>query len=416
MDKSLMSWQNKLYPPAINIKIMNKAIIGTSMSMLLFFSCFNNIKNKLGASQSQSEQPQPKVIVHYMGWYSNKEAQEKKLRHWEYGHANTPIIGEYSSNSKATLVYHSLLAWSSGIDAIAINIKDQFDYETMAALFNTIDELQRISAGKFGLKYLISYDDQGFDIEEPLDTTYVKMKDFKDNLMVRKNYLNHNGRPLFFSFDYPKKYLTARSFKSVIDSVFVNTKPYLIWNTFGEGEEVQPFVGAFYPWVQPGTQWDAQGLNWGKAYLNYFYKEVNAFKTNYDFVVGGVWPGFDDRVNTSWGANRLMSRQAGKVYDETWRFIHEYKGRLPLEYVVLETWNDWNEGTEIEPSVEHGYQYLQQTIKQINQLKGTVIPEGISRFESVKEIYYSIQENNDEISDAIKNSIHLFISNQCKAL
>ncbi|WP_417860004.1 glycoside hydrolase family 99-like domain-containing protein [Winogradskyella sediminis] len=386
--------------------------IGVVLAML---SCSNNPKVKQrDATKDIVEEAATKaqntgVIVHYMGWYSDEQAQGKKLRHWEHGYANTPIIGQYNSQSTATLVYHALLAWSAGIDAIAVNVKDQYDHDTATALFDVIDELGTISQGSFDLKYLMSYDDQGFDLEAPLDTTLVKMNDFKDHLMGRENYLYHNNHPLFFSFDYPKKFLTPKSFRTVIDTVFQTDKPYLIWNTFGEGEDVETFVDAFYPWVQPGGEWDAQGMNWGEGYLEYFYKHVNDFETPYDFVIGGVWPGFDDRKNTSWGGNRLISRQNGKVYDNTWNFIHHYNGGLPMKYVVLETWNDWNEGTEIEPSVEHGYKYLVQTIKNVNELKGSAIPENQSQFEKVKEIHDAIQINRDTISEVINISIQNFI-------
>ena len=390
---------------------MKKYLIGFCFCVFLL-SCVNKTKPKV--EQHNPVKNNTKVIVHYMGWYSDKNAANKKLRHWEHGAANTPIIGKYNSKSKATLVYHSLLAWSSGIDAIAINIKDKYDYETMVALFKTIDELQSISKNNFNLKYLISYDDQGFDLQEPLDTTFAKMKDFKENITTRTNYLYHKNHPLFFSFDYPKKFLTAKSFRTVIDSVFKKDKPYLIWNTFGEGEEVQPYVNAFYPWVQPGGEWHAEGLNWGKGYLNYFYDQVNKFETKYSFVVGGVWAGFDDRKNTSWGGNRLISRQNGKVYDNTWNYIHNYEGKLPMDYVVLETWNDWNEGTEIEPSIEHGYQYLTQTVKHINQLKGTNLNENSLKFELAKKIHDAIQKNNDSISENLKEIIELFCNRKYK--
>lgn len=392
---------------------MQKSIIGVFF-MLSLLSCSNKTKSQTNelVKVVQSEQKATEVIVHYMGWYSDENAKAEKLRHWEHGHANTPIIGQYNSKSKAALVYHALLAWSAGIDAIAINVKDTYDHETAAELFNVVDQLQNLSQGNFDLKYLMSYDDQGFDLEAPLDTTFVKMNDFKDNLMTRKNYLYHNNHPLFFSFDYPSKFLSAQSFRTVIDSVFQTNKPYLIWNTFGEGEEVESFVDSFYPWVQPGGEWDAEGMNWGEDYLKYFYNQVNTFETKYDFVTGGVWAGFDDRKNTSWGGNRLISRQNGKVYDNTWDFIHNYNGELPMRYVVLETWNDWNEGTEIEPSVEHGYQYLVQTIKNVNQLKGSDIPENQVRFEMVKEIHDAIKSNGDELSDAIKVSIQQFCAKE----
>jgi len=66
--------------------------------------------------------------------------------------------------------------------------------------------------------------------------------------------------------------------------------------------------------------------------------------------------------------------------------IH-YNESLPLDWVVIETWNDWNEGTEIEPSIEDGYQYLILTINNINAFKGTDIDEDRFKFEVAMKIY-----------------------------
>lgn len=394
---------------------MRNLILGFSVFALIFGCAKKPEKQEVSEQNTErTEGNHPKVILHYMGWYGDPNSPTDPLRYWEHGHANVPLIGQYNSKSKATLTYHALLAWAAGIDAIAVNVKDKYDHETMAELFKTVDEIQAIGGEQFSLKYLISYDDQGFDLSKPLDTAVVKMTDFKEHLMNRKNYLRYKEHPVFFSFDYPKKYLTAESFRQVIDSVFNSNKPYLVWNTFEEGEAVEDYVNAFYPWVQPGREWDEDGLNWGDEYLKYFYSRVNEFQKEYDFVSGGVWAGFDDRDNTFWGGNRLISRQDGKVYDDTWDYIHGYDGRLPMEYVVIETWNDWNEGTEIEPSLEHGYKYLIQTVKNINRLKKSKMSTDDFRFQVAKNIHDAIKDNGDFISEKIKKSMSLFITKRFK--
>ena len=82
-----------------------------------------------------------------------------------------------------------------------------------------------------------------------------------------------------------------------------------------------------------------------------------------------------------------MRRQNGTVYDSTWSYIHNYSYKLPLKFVVIETWNDWNEGTEIEPSIEDGYKYLELTIKNVNRLKGQNMDANRLKFEAAKAIY-----------------------------
>lgn len=135
-------------------------------------------------------------------------------------------------------------------------------------------------------------------------------------------------------------------------------------------------VDICYPWVQPYAQnWDTlNGLEWGKKYLEDFFWRINNIpgQHNSSLLLGcsGVWPGFNDTCNTQWGSNKWMARRSGIVYDSTWIMTKNYNYPLPLQWVYIETFNDFNEGSDLEPSMEYGNQYLDATIQNINQFKG----------------------------------------------
>lgn len=378
--------------------------------MMGLWGCFS-------ASQSdQVKKEHPDVIIHYMTWYGDQDAGEDSLRHWQFGHANRPLIGAYDSHSKSTLYYHLLLAWSAGIDGVVVNVKDEYDRIGMGLVLEAIQELDSLSENGFDFKFSISFDDQGFDLAAPLDTTLLKLEQFKASYVDHNpHYLKYNQKPVFYSFDYPNKYLTAQQLRQSLDSVFGQGQALLIWNTFGEGENTQDYVDAFYPWVQPGGDWMEDGSNWGKPYLDYFYNQVNTFDNKiYPFVGGGVWPGFDDRKNTSWGGNRLISRSGGAIYDSTWMYVHKYHGEIPMKYVMIETWNDWNEGTEIEPSQQNGFQNLIQTERQINQLKGASYTGDSLKYEVALEIQRMMYraEKDSANMDLPYAAIRLFLKNK----
>lgn len=325
----------------------------------------------------------PKTMVHYMGWYGSDQSGADSLRHWVHGTANKPLLGRYDSHDRAIILCHMLWFWSAGIDAVVVNVKDEYDRQTLLHVNDIISHLTKLSEGKFDLKIAISFDDQGFDLELPLDTALYKVEQFQKNLVEgNDSYLRYKGKPVIYSFDYPHKFLTAETLRATLDDVFGDRGALLVWNTFGEGENTEDYVDAFYPWVQPGGSWDADGLNWGKGYLDYFYRTANEFEnSSQKFIGGGVWPGFDDRNNTSWGGNRLISRQDGTVYDSTWSFVREYSDSLTMEYVMIETWNDWNEGTEIEPSEEYGYKYIVRTEENIAKLTQESFTSDTSKYE-----------------------------------
>ena len=72
-------------------------------------------------------------------------------------------------------------------------------------------------------------------------------------------------------------------------------------------------------------------------------------------MLASVAPGFDDRAIRSPGT--LIGRDEGATYDATWR------AALVVDptWILVSTWNEWHEGSEIEASLEHGRRYLDAT-------------------------------------------------------
>lgn len=361
-----------------------------------------------------------KVLIHYLGWYGDSLASDGDyLRHWIYGCAHTPLIGEYDSRSRALQTYHLLLSWACGIDGMIMNIKDPFDEQSMKIMLSTIKKIRNIDSLNFNYNFAISYDDQGMDKSYPLDTTIAKLGFLKDSILQNDPfYLHYNSEPAIFVYNYAGM-LSAKGYRIATDSVFKENTPMLIWNQIDTS--ALGYANSFYPWVGPDDSvWDKNGLIWGKKYLEWFYPTANGYSKYLDFVTGGVWPGFDDRKNTEWGKNRWMDRKNRVVYDSTWYFVNSYKSVLPLKWVIIETWNDWNEGTEIEPSVEYRYQYLISTIKNINTFKGTSLSSDTCKFYAAGKIYsasYMIEHNQRDSATyypVLKRSIKSFLSNNCE--
>jgi hypothetical protein len=116
------------------------------------------------------------------------------------------------------------------------------------------------------------------------------------------------------------------------------------------GQYADAFDG-FYAWVQPGEKgWAADGSNWGQEYLNSFYETMRS-KYPDKIIVGGEWSSFDDS-KASWGLNRHISPRCGQTFADTsslWRKYFPPDNLLP--FVMIETWNDHEEGTAIEDGI-----------------------------------------------------------------
>jgi hypothetical protein len=166
----------------------------------------------------------------------------------------------------------------------------------------------------------------------------------------RDAYLTYQGHPMIFIF--PKQghvdWNHVREHCSSWDAA-----PLFIYKDEPPAQYAADFAGS-YAWVQPGAAgWAPDGSNWGEAYLDYFYKTMRN-KHPDRIAIGGVWPGFDDS-NAKWGLNRHMQSSCGKTFNETLHMYDRYFDQShPLPFLLVETWNDYEEGTAIERGLSGG--------------------------------------------------------------
>jgi hypothetical protein len=164
------------------------------------------------------------------------------------------------------------------------------------------------------------------------------------NAKYRGAYLTHDGHPMIFIF--PKsKHVDWDRIRQRCNAW--ERPPLFIYKDEPPPQYGNDFAGA-YAWVQPGPGgWAADGSNWGEPYLENFYKTMKS-KHPDKIAVGGAWPGFDDS-SAKWGLNRHIRNGCGKTLDDTLNFYERYYDpSSPLPFLLIETWNDYEEGTAIE--------------------------------------------------------------------
>jgi len=105
--------------------------------------------------------------------------------------------------------------------------------------------------------------------------------------------------------------------------------------------------GAF-GWIKPelATSSDPAAL----AYLGTYYGTALA---SAKFSTGAGYPGFDDSL-APWGKNRIVSRQCGQTWLQTLNEAgNHYSTSNQISGIQLVTWNDYEEGTEIESGIDN---------------------------------------------------------------
>lgn len=153
-------------------------------------------------------------------------------------------------------------------------------------------------------------------------------------------YMRMNGRPVVFFFDgtsYPVDWLRVRA--------NVNGNPLFVFRNATAFTHPQSDGG--FSWVNPSSDVSNIGLD----YLNNFYSTGLAHSTQH--TVGSPYKGFDDSL-AAWTQHRRMVQNCGQTWLATMAEIGNYYSTTnQLESLQLVTWNDYEEGTEIESGIDN---------------------------------------------------------------
>lgn len=149
-------------------------------------------------------------------------------------------------------------------------------------------------------------------------------------------YLHFNGRPVVYFFGeeaYTIDWNLARS--------QVAGNPIFVFRNAGGFSYAQ--AGGGYSWVEPTTT--------GTTYLDGFYTAAQNFPA--DYVTGSAYKGFNDAL-AAWTAHRLTPQNCGQTWltsvAEAGKY---YSAAKQLFGIQLVTWNDYEEGTEIETGIDN---------------------------------------------------------------
>jgi len=114
-----------------------------------------------------------------------------------------------------------------------------------------------------------------------------------------------------------------------------------------------------YVWMNPAKWSPSAQFFWGASsnakpvYYQDFYK--NAVANPDKIAIAAIKKGFDDN-NASWGTNRVTAQQCGQTLLKTGGLIgNYYDSRRPLEFLGVPTWNDYEEGSEVETGIDNCY-------------------------------------------------------------
>lgn len=274
-----------------------------------------------------------RILADYQPWFGDRD-------HISVG---------YSTQDPAVLRKQIQKAKSMGIYGFAVDwYGERRPFED-----NSYAILQRVASEEnfhVCLMYDETQEDNGHATEDALEALHKAYRAYiGPNAPGREAYVTYNDRPIIFIF--PKRGHTDWDrVRNAVDQW--ERPPILIYKDQPPPRYAKDFDG-LYAWVHPGRAWDPKGGDWGKEYLEKFYEKNQG---SGKLLVGGIWPGFND-TRASWSLNRHMDRRCGQTFEDTLKLFHRYDdSEHPMPFMLIATWNDYEEGTQIETGVSdcHG--------------------------------------------------------------
>jgi hypothetical protein len=309
--------------------MLNPARIALLFLFSLLHGCAGTGPIPAAHLQHQANGSAPEVLALYEAWF---------------GHPKHIAVG-YSSQDPAELAEQIEHAKSMGISGFVVDW-----YGDREPFIDRSYALMQTTAAKHHFKVAMMYDETDTD-DDATDEALADFTMFHETYLAasaagHEAYLTYEGRPVIFIF--PKgKHTDWSKVRALIDKW--KPAPLLIQENLPT-EAPDAFDG-FYAWVNPGEKgWATDGGNWGDQYLTDFYKTMQT-KYPSKIIVGGAWAKFNDS-KASWGLNRHISARCGQTFTDTFNF---WRKAVPagdvIPFVMIETWNDYEEGTAVEPGI-----------------------------------------------------------------
>ncbi|MEZ6126461.1 MAG: glycoside hydrolase family 99-like domain-containing protein [Planctomycetaceae bacterium] len=254
-----------------------------------------------------------------------------------------PRIGPYDSGDPHVLEYHLLLMKLAGIDGVIVDwygLTDHLDYAILHR--NTFRLLQQCE--RLRMKFVICYEDQTIPVLvkagrlAPTDRVSHVVDEiswlgrywFKSG-----SYVKYDGSPVLLSFGHSG--LTDDEWKMCLSEL---SSPVAY---FSQDFRRECAIGAF-GWPAP---------NVGMRQVDRFLAE----STTWAAAIPAAFPRFDDIYRDA-GVNDGfpgLPDASGRTFQTT------LKKALKANPAIIQiaTWNDWGEGTHIEPGITYGFRDLE---------------------------------------------------------
>jgi hypothetical protein len=288
------------------------------------------------------------VLAHYYPWYT--------LDTWRDPQMGDSPLRPYSSDSVEDVDQQARQAVATGIDAFVVSWQGKeagngFNVRRMQLVLE--------AARRAGLKaclYTETYvANVGNDPRNPVDPDVVLdwLIDIVDMFGNHPAYLRHEGRPVILM--YAVTLLPQAQWDMVFARLRATGRNPVVIGEFAQSTLLESFDGE-YQYTNVLRPPDEVARLERPESLRVRTLHLLRPPAPRQIWVASVTPGFDDTKLVG-RVGRQVARANGQVYDAQW----DAAVTSGADWVVVTSWNEWWENTQIEPGVRYGTVFLDRT-------------------------------------------------------
>jgi hypothetical protein len=347
---------------------------------------------------------------YYYLWYGRPNIPVLGGGVWESGYTNNPLLGTYNSRDKAVISQHIKWAKEASLDFLIINWGGRESWDDI-----TLKDYYLRNKDSSNIKFCLLYDSSitlnrfttqrvyDYDFEDENMPGKSKGDKFLEDFdYLAENYFKHpqyfriDGKPVVYIYNVSSFRKVDKYFRILQENMrkrgielflvadvvcwagVVASKRNLsfLWDNppkqslktisralkrlFLNSYEKDFSISKYFSAISGYNLYSENRINNFLEELDSLYKRFKFYSDNNSLVfIPNVMPGYDDRKLK--GLSRsVIQRENGSFYKKMFKIAKKYTDKkVPI--VAITSFNEWHEGTELEPSKEEGDKYLALT-------------------------------------------------------
>jgi len=301
----------------------------------------------------------PEVLAFYYGWYGNPQVSGE-WRHWKNvdpvnqrieNATDFPVYGAYDSHDAAVIDRQARAAREAGVTGFIASWwgANSFEDRGMIRLLAAAEK-QKLSVSAYYEKIA------GEDTTSRIKAAVADIDYLLNHYGSERVWLRAGGKPVLFVYGRALHELSPADWQDVIAQVrrdnpggvvlVADSQDRAFASTF-DGTSTYNITGQTQRKSPPEI----------RAWAHAAYPKMIAAAGPGKISTVTIIPGYDDRKLWRWPPRPVTDRWGGETYRALWQ---EAIAAAP-DYVLITSWNEWHEGSELDASVEYGSRILDIT-------------------------------------------------------